>query len=119
VQERRDESARFSKSCGLGSAFLVLPRMRRVAAPGAGYPRRGSPSWGWPNDAIAAPPSAIRLQPIETASHRPDIVWIMAGDISTELSCYGHPAVRTPNLDRLAEEGVRYTNVFTTAPLLS
>lgn len=47
---------------------------------------------------------------------RPNIIWIMAEDISTELSCYGHPAVQTPNLDSLARQGRRYTNAFCTAP---
>jgi len=47
---------------------------------------------------------------------RPNILWIMAEDISTELSCYGHPAVQTPHLDKLAQDGTRYTNAFTTAP---
>lgn len=47
---------------------------------------------------------------------RPNIVWIMAEDISTELGCYGHPAVKTPNLDRLARQGIRYTQGFCTAP---
>ncbi|TWT81311.1 Arylsulfatase [Planctomycetes bacterium CA13] len=47
---------------------------------------------------------------------KPNIVWIMAEDISTELSCYGHPAVKTPNLDALARQGARYTQAFCTAP---
>ncbi|EMI57920.1 sulfatase-like hydrolase/transferase [Rhodopirellula sallentina] len=51
-----------------------------------------------------------------SADQRPNIIWIMAEDISTELSCYGHPAVQTPNADRLAAEGVRFTNAFCTAP---
>mgnify|MGYP005857519529 CR=1 FL=1 len=46
----------------------------------------------------------------------PNILWIMADDISPELSCYGHPAVETPHLDGLARQGARYTNAFTTAP---
>jgi arylsulfatase A-like enzyme len=50
------------------------------------------------------------------AAERPNVVWIMAEDISTELSCYGHPAVKTPNLDELAAQGARYTHAFTTAP---
>jgi len=40
----------------------------------------------------------------------------MAEDISTELACYGHPAVKTPNLDQLAGQGARYTQAFCTAP---
>lgn len=47
---------------------------------------------------------------------KPNIVWIMAEDISTELACYGHPAVKTPILDSLALQGTRYTQAFCTAP---
>ena len=50
---------------------------------------------------------------------KPNIVWIMAEDMGPDLSCYGTPAVRTPVLDRLAAEGARYTQAFTTAPVCS
>ncbi len=53
------------------------------------------------------------------AKDRPNILWIISEDISPDLSCYGTPAVRTPNLDRLAGQGVRYTNAFTTSPVCS
>lgn len=43
----------------------------------------------------------------------------MADDLGTELSCYGTPEVYTPNLDQLASEGVRYTNLFTVAAVSS
>lgn len=36
-----------------------------------------------------------------------------------DAGCYGHPVLRTPNLDTLASEGVRFTHCFTTAPLCS
>ncbi len=47
---------------------------------------------------------------------RPNIIWIMAEDIGVELGCYGHPAVKTPHLDRFASEGVQYMQAFATAP---
>lgn len=50
---------------------------------------------------------------------KPNIIWIMTEDISPELGCYGYPYVKTPNLDKLAKEGRRYTNMFTTAPVCS
>ena len=37
-------------------------------------------------------------------------------DLGDHLHCYGHRSVRSPNLDRLAETGVRFTQCFTTAP---
>lgn len=46
---------------------------------------------------------------------RPNILWISCEDMSFHLSCYGSKLVKTPNIDRLAAQGTRYTNVFTTA----
>ena len=47
---------------------------------------------------------------------RPNILWLAGENIKLDLGCYGEKLVRTPNLDRLAAEGVRYTRVFTTNP---
>ncbi len=46
---------------------------------------------------------------------QPNIVWIVCEDMSPHLGCYGEKVAKTPNLDRLATEGVRFTNAFTTA----
>lgn len=51
----------------------------------------------------------------QAASPRPNILWISAEDISPHLGCYGDPHAITPNLDQLANEGVRYSHAFTTA----
>jgi len=53
------------------------------------------------------------------ASPRPNILWIVADDLGTDLGCYGVEAVRTPNLDRLAEQGVLYENLFTSTAVCS
>lgn len=50
------------------------------------------------------------------APKRPNILWLVGENISHDLGCYGAKQVHTPNLDRLAAEGVRYTNVFSTNP---
>ena len=50
---------------------------------------------------------------------RPNIIWLMSEDISNDLSCYGMEGVHTPNLDKLAGEGVLYTNCFSTNPICS
>src|SRR4051812_28734603 len=49
----------------------------------------------------------------------PNIVWISAEDLSPDLGCYGDAYARTPNLDRLASAGVRFTRAFSTAPVCS
>lgn len=51
-------------------------------------------------------------------SGRPNIVFIMADDMGWgDLSCYGRPDYRTPNLDRLAAQGIRLTNAYSAAPV--
>ena len=50
---------------------------------------------------------------------RPNVVWIISDDLGPELGCYGYPDVATPNLDRLAASGRRYTHAFSTAPVCS
>ena len=47
---------------------------------------------------------------------RPNILWLAGENIKLDLGCYDEKLVQTPNLDRLAAEGVRYTRVFTTNP---
>ncbi len=46
----------------------------------------------------------------------PNILWILAEDLSPDLGCYGNERVFTPNVDRLAREGTRFLNVFATGP---
>jgi len=48
-------------------------------------------------------------------SERPNILWITCEDMSPNLGCYGDQYARTPNLDRLAARGVRYTHAFSHA----
>jgi len=44
---------------------------------------------------------------------RPNIIWIMADDLGYgELGCYGQKEIRTPNIDRLAAEGMRFTQCY-------
>jgi arylsulfatase A-like enzyme len=53
------------------------------------------------------------------AADRPNIVWIVVDDMSADFGCYGSPAVPTPQVDRLAAEGTRFTHAFVTAPVCS
>src|SRR5690606_22366004 len=47
---------------------------------------------------------------------RPNIVFILADDLGWgDLGCYGHPHIKTPNLDRLAAEGTLFTNFYVNA----
>lgn len=47
------------------------------------------------------------------AAESPNVVLILADDLGWgDLGCYGHPVIKTPNLDRLAREGVRLTSCY-------
>lgn len=49
---------------------------------------------------------------------KPNILFILADDMGwADLSCYGRPDYQTPNLDKLAREGVRFTNAYSAAPV--
>ncbi len=52
-------------------------------------------------------------------TERPNIVWIIAEDMSPDFGCYGQKTIETPNVDRLAAEGVRFTNAIVTGPVCS
>jgi arylsulfatase A len=51
---------------------------------------------------------------------KPNIVVIVADDLGYgDLGCFGHPRIKTPSLDRLAGEGVRFTTFYSGAPICS
>lgn len=53
----------------------------------------------------------------EQAKDRPNVVVILADDLGYgDLGCYGCPDIKTPALDRLAEQGVRFTSFYANAP---
>jgi len=54
-----------------------------------------------------------------SAADRPNILWLIGEDFSPDLASYGATEVSTPNLDKLAAQGTRYTKFFTTAPVCS
>jgi arylsulfatase A-like enzyme len=56
---------------------------------------------------------------LQQANNPPNIIWLTGEDMGPSLGCYGLPQMRTPHLDQLAAEGVRYTRTFTTAPVCS
>ncbi len=51
---------------------------------------------------------------------RPNILWIMADEYRADaMHCSGNPVVSTPNLDRIAREGVRFSTAYTVSPVCS
>jgi arylsulfatase A-like enzyme len=51
------------------------------------------------------------------AAERPNILWITCEDIGPQLGCYGDSYAETPNLDRLAAQGVHYRTAWSNAPV--
>ncbi|MDE0825686.1 MAG: sulfatase-like hydrolase/transferase [Akkermansiaceae bacterium] len=56
---------------------------------------------------------------VHAADTRPNIVWIIPDDMSAHFSCYGETAIETPNVDKLAARGLKFTNAYVTAPVCS
>ena len=56
---------------------------------------------------------------LQAAETRPNIVWIIADDMSANFACYGETAIETPHVDRLAAEGVQFRHAYVTAPVCS
>ena len=54
----------------------------------------------------------------DATSARPNFVLIMTDTQATNVvGAYGHPGLRTPNIDRLAETGIKFERAYTTCPL--
>ena len=67
----------------------------------------------WTLPAAAAPGAA-------GGAARPNIVFILADDLGwAELGCYGNRFNQTPNLDRMARQGMRFTQAYAAAPVCS
>ncbi len=67
---------------------------------------------------VTAAASTAALAGAAPPSPPPNILFILADDLGWgDLSCYGRPDYQTPNLDRLAAQGMRFTNAYSAAPV--
>src|SRR5712692_8634081 len=61
--------------------------------------------------AAEAPLSPLQARLL--AKHKPNIIFILADDLGYgDLGCYGQTRIKTPNIDRLAAEGMRFTQCY-------
>lgn len=62
--------------------------------------------------------STLFASALQAQSDRPNIIYIMADDLGyADLSCYGRKEYQTPNLDKLAAQGVKLMNAYAAAPV--
>ena len=61
---------------------------------------------------------AMTSLPCSVAADSPNIVVVFCDDLGYgDLSCFGHPTIKTPNLDRMAAEGVKLTQFYSASPV--
>lgn len=61
---------------------------------------------------------SLALSAVAAEKRPPNFIMIYADDLGyCDLGCYGHPTIRTPNLDRMASEGMRMTQFYSAAPV--
>ena len=61
--------------------------------------------------------SGIQAQQVQQ-TQRPNIIFILCDDMGYgDLGCYGQQRIETPNLDRMAEEGMRFTQAYAGSPV--
>ncbi len=69
---------------------------------------------------IGAASASVGLLTAQATPKPLNFVFILADDLGwTDLSCYGSDLNETPNLDRLAKEGIRFTDAYAACPVCS
>jgi arylsulfatase len=87
------------------------PQRRNWLLPGAGLALAGV-------SAALVVPGPAHSQAAAAKTRKPNLVFIMADDMGTgDIGPYGQTKIHTPNIDRIAREGVRFTDFYAGAPV--
>ncbi len=54
---------------------------------------------------------------LSAAETKPNVLFLICDDLNCDLGCYDHPQVKSPNIDQLAKQGVRFQNAYCQFPL--
>lgn len=68
---------------------------------------------------LLAPLAALHAADAPKGATKPNILWLIAEDLSPHFGCYGDKTIQTPNVDRLAANGLLFERAFVTAPICS
>jgi arylsulfatase A-like enzyme len=104
-------------------AFSFSPSLRQGAPPQTTPPCSVSTPTPWQSQglqvlkAFATVYLLLTLTANARAAERPNILWLSTEDMSPNLGCYGDEQARTPHIDELAAEGIRYSNAFVPTPV--
>lgn len=72
----------------------------------------------YPSASTTPQGQSVALASVAVESDKPNMVFILADDLGWgELGCYGQEKLLTPNIDRLASQGVRFTQHYSGAPV--
>lgn len=55
----------------------------------------------------------------QTGANRPNVLYVILEDTGPNFACYGEQLVQTPNIDRFASQGIRFTHAYSAAPVCS